>query len=129
MAIKERCRKHGFFEANYYPWRSKYGGMEVSGGKRLKSLEAENEQLKRLLAESLLENEVTRKARPKMVTAPDRRVMVRWMQPTGLSQRPALEVVRTSATTLRYQPRPYRAQSCARRSWRWRSVTVAIALE
>ena len=62
MAIKELCRKHGFSEASYYAWRSKYGGMEVSDVRRLKSLESENARLKRLLAESLLENEVTREA-------------------------------------------------------------------
>jgi len=43
-----------------------------------------------------------------MVTAPDRRVLVRWMQTKGLSQRRALEVVRMSASVLRYQPRPDR---------------------
>jgi len=43
-----------------------------------------------------------------MVTAPDRRVLVRWMQTKGLSQRRALKVVRMSATVLRYQPRPDR---------------------
>jgi putative transposase len=43
-----------------------------------------------------------------MVTAPDRRVMVRWMQTKGLSQRRALEAIRMSATVLRYQPRPDR---------------------
>jgi putative transposase len=43
-----------------------------------------------------------------MVTAPDRRVLVRWMQTKGLSQRRALEVARMSASVLRYQPRPDR---------------------
>jgi len=62
VAIKDLCRKHGFSEASYYVWRSKYGGMEVPDVKRLKNLEAENARLKRLLAESLLENEVTREA-------------------------------------------------------------------
>ncbi len=62
VAIKELCCKNGFSEASYYVWRSKYGGMEVSDVKRLKSLEAENARLRRLLAESLLENEVTREA-------------------------------------------------------------------
>ena len=62
MAIKELCRKHGFSEASYYAWRSKYGGMEVSDVKRLKSLDAENARLKRLLAETMLENEVIKEA-------------------------------------------------------------------
>ena len=62
VAIKGLCRKHGFSEASYYAWRSKYGGMEVLDVERLKSLEAENVRLKRLFAELLLENEVAREA-------------------------------------------------------------------
>lgn len=62
MAVKDLCRKHGFSEASFYLWRSKFGGLEVSEAKRLKALEAENARLKKLLAESLLEQEVTREA-------------------------------------------------------------------
>jgi putative transposase len=62
LAIAELCRRHGFSEASYYLWRSKFGGMNVSDAKRLKELEAENARLKRLLAESMLENEVTKEA-------------------------------------------------------------------
>ena len=62
MPMKDLCRKHGFSEATFYLWRSKFGGTEVSDAKRLKTLEAENARLKKLLAESLLENEVTREA-------------------------------------------------------------------
>ena len=62
VPVKELCRKHGFSDASYYLWRSKYGGMDVSDAKRLKSLESENTRLKKLLAESMLENEVTREA-------------------------------------------------------------------
>jgi len=62
VPVKELCRKHGFSDASYYLWRSKYGGMDVSDAKRLKSLETENSRLKKLLAESMLENEVTREA-------------------------------------------------------------------
>ena len=62
MAVKELCRRHGFSEASYYLWRNKFGGMSVSDAKRLRELEAENGRLKKLLAESMLENEVTREA-------------------------------------------------------------------
>jgi len=62
MPIKDLCRRHGFSEASYYLWRSKFGGLEVSEAKRLKTLEAENTRLKKLLAEALLEQEVTREA-------------------------------------------------------------------
>ena len=56
------CRKHRFSEASYYLWRSKFGGMDVSDARRLKTLEAENAKLKKLLAESMLENDVSREA-------------------------------------------------------------------
>lgn len=62
LPVKELCRRHGFSEASYYLWRSKFGGMSVSDAKRLKELETENTRLKKLLAESVLENEVTREA-------------------------------------------------------------------
>ncbi len=62
VLVKDLCRRHGFSEASYYLWRSKFAGMTVSDAKRLKELNAENARLKKLLAESLLENEVTREA-------------------------------------------------------------------
>jgi putative transposase len=51
----ELCRRHGISSATFYAWKAKFGGMEVSDAKRLKALEEENGRLKRLLAESLLE--------------------------------------------------------------------------
>jgi putative transposase len=60
VKVKDLCRRHGFSEATYYLWRSKFGGMSVSDAKRLKELETENTRLRKLLADSLLENEVTR---------------------------------------------------------------------
>ncbi len=49
------CRKHGISEATFYNWKAKYGGMEVSEAKRLKTLEDENARLKKLLAEQMLD--------------------------------------------------------------------------
>ena len=60
VAVKDLCRRHGFSEASYYLWRSKFGGLDVSDAKRLKTLEQENARLKRLLAEAVLEQAVTR---------------------------------------------------------------------
>lgn len=60
VPINELCRRHGFSEASYYLWRSKFGGMDVSDAKRLKALESENARPKELLAEALLQNEVTK---------------------------------------------------------------------
>lgn len=50
------CRKHGISSATFYKWKAKYGGLEVSDAKRLRSLEDENAKLKRLLAEAMLDN-------------------------------------------------------------------------
>ncbi len=54
--IADLCRKHGISDATYYNWKAKFGGMTVSDSQRLKALEAENSKLKRLLADSLLDN-------------------------------------------------------------------------
>ena len=56
MPIKEIGRKHGFSDASFYNWRSKYGGMDASEAKRLRELELENGKLKRLLAEAHLDS-------------------------------------------------------------------------
>ena len=49
------CRRHGISSATFYAWKAKLGGMDVTDAKRLKALEEENARLKRLLAESLLD--------------------------------------------------------------------------
>ena len=50
------CRRHGLSSATFYKWKSKYGGLDVSEARRLKALEDENRRLKKLLAESMLDN-------------------------------------------------------------------------
>ena len=50
------CRRHGVSEATFYKGKAKYGGLEVSEAKRLKTLEDENARLKKLLAEAMLDN-------------------------------------------------------------------------
>lgn len=51
----ELCRKHGISEQTFYNWRSKYGGMQASDVKKVKTLEEENATLKRLLGQKELE--------------------------------------------------------------------------
>ena len=55
-SVPELSRRHGIAENTIYRWKSKFGGMEVSEAKRLRELEAEHAKLKRLLAESMLDN-------------------------------------------------------------------------
>jgi putative transposase len=52
----EVCRKHGISGATFYKWKAKYGGLDVSDARRLKTLEDENAKLKKLLAEAMLDN-------------------------------------------------------------------------
>lgn len=54
--VKEICRKHGISDATFYNWKSKYGGMDASDLKRMKELERELSQLKRMYADMALEN-------------------------------------------------------------------------
>ena len=54
-ATAEVCCRHGIADATFYRWKTKYGGLEVSEVKRLKSLEDENARLKKLLAEAMLD--------------------------------------------------------------------------
>lgn len=55
LAVKEICRKHGICDQTYYRWKAKYGGLEVSEARRLRSLEEENRRLKQMVAEPALD--------------------------------------------------------------------------
>lgn len=58
LPTAEVCRKHGLSPATFYKLKAKYGGLEVSDARRLRQLEDENGKLKRLLAESVLDNAI-----------------------------------------------------------------------
>jgi putative transposase len=54
------CRRHGISQATFYKYKSKYGGLEVSDARKLRVLEDENNKLKKLLAEQMLDNAMLR---------------------------------------------------------------------
>lgn len=56
LPTKDVCRRHGISSATFYKWQAKYGGLNVSDARKLKVLEAENNKLKKLLAEQMLDN-------------------------------------------------------------------------
>ena len=58
--VKDLCRQHGVSDATYYKWKSKYGGMEASDLKRVRELEAELSQFKRMYADLARENDAMR---------------------------------------------------------------------
>jgi putative transposase len=56
VPVLDLCRKHGLSSPTFYKWKAKYGGLDVSEARRLKALEDENAKLKRMLADSMLDN-------------------------------------------------------------------------
>ena len=58
LGTADVCRKHGISSATFYKWKAKYGGLQVSDARRLRTLEDENAKLKKLLAESMLDNAI-----------------------------------------------------------------------
>lgn len=58
VRIAEICRKMGISEATFYNWKKKYGGLGVSELRRLKQLEEENSQLKKLVADLSLDKQI-----------------------------------------------------------------------
>ena len=58
LGTAEVCRKHGISAGTFYKWKAKFGGMDVSEARKLKTLETENARLKRLLADAMLDNVV-----------------------------------------------------------------------
>jgi len=55
LAVADVCRKHNCSEQSFYRWKAKYGGMQVSEAKRLKELERENVELKKIVADQTLD--------------------------------------------------------------------------
>ena len=56
LPVADLCRKHGVSDASIYKWKARYGAMDVSEARRLKTLEEENARLKRPLADAMLDN-------------------------------------------------------------------------
>jgi putative transposase len=63
--VSEVCRGHNISEATFYRWKKKYGDMSPADAKRLKELEKENSDLKKMLAEAMLENRVLKEVNAK----------------------------------------------------------------
>jgi len=60
--VTDLCREYGMSSATFYKWRAKFGGMDASMMKRLKELEAENAQLKKMYAEERIKSELRQEA-------------------------------------------------------------------
>ncbi|TAY62895.1 IS3 family transposase [Rhizobium ruizarguesonis] len=105
--VSELCRKHGVSDASIYKWKAKYGGMEVSEAKRLKTLEDENTKLKRLLADAMLDNAALKDLFGKEVVTPaaKRKAVAHLMSHHEMSERRACKAIGFCRMTVRYETR------------------------
>ncbi|MBY5533801.1 IS3 family transposase [Rhizobium leguminosarum] len=105
--VSELCRKHGDSDASIYKWKAKFGGMEVSEAKRLKTLEDENTKLKRLLADAMLDNAALKDLFGKEVVTPaaKRKAVAHLMSHHEMSERRACKAIGFCRMTVRYQTR------------------------
>ncbi|EJC64618.1 LOW QUALITY PROTEIN: transposase [Rhizobium leguminosarum bv. viciae WSM1455] len=105
--VSELCRKHGVSDASIYKWKAKFGGMEVSEAKRLKTLEDENTKLKRLLADAMLDNAALKDLLGKEVVTPaaKRKAVAHLMSHHEMSERRACKAIGFCRMTVRYETR------------------------
>jgi putative transposase len=98
------CRKHGISPATFHQWKAKFGSLEVSEARRLRALEAEDAQLKKLLAEAMLNNAVLKDVASKMVMPAARRSAVTAMRGAhGISERWACSLLGADRIAVRYR--------------------------
>ena len=65
QTVESICRESNISKATFHRWKRKYGDMDIADAKRLKELEKENAELKKMLAESMLENRVLKEVNSK----------------------------------------------------------------
>ncbi|MCO5795221.1 MAG: IS3 family transposase [Blastomonas fulva] len=136
LPTAEVCRKHGLSPATFYKLKAKYGGLEVSEARRLRLLEEENSKLKRLLAESVLDNAILKDLLGKGLTTPGQRrdVALGVMRDYQISQRRACGLVGVDPKTVRRERPPDHAEireemreiAAQRRRFGYRRVGVML---
>ncbi|MGA9207917.1 MAG: IS3 family transposase [Terriglobales bacterium] len=101
----ELARKHGISEATLYNWKAKYGGLDVSEAKRLRTLEDENRKLKKLLAESMLDNAALKELLFKKMVGPvaKREAVAHLRGVLEMSERRACSIVAADRKMIRYR--------------------------
>ncbi|WP_439402321.1 IS3 family transposase [Bradyrhizobium sp. DASA03068] len=105
VSVADLCRKHGVSDASIYKWKAKYGGMDVSEAKRLRTLEDENTKLKRLLADAMLDNAALKDLFGKEVVTPaaKRKAVAHLVDAHGMSERRACKAIGCCRMTMRYR--------------------------
>lgn len=104
VKAQDLCRKYGISDATFYKYKAKFGGMNVSDAKKLRALEDENNRLKRMLADAMLDNAALKDLATKILS-PDvkRRAVSDVMDRHGLSERRACELADLHRSVFQYQ--------------------------
>jgi putative transposase len=103
VSVADRCRKHGVSEASIYKWKAKFGGMDVSEARCLRTLEDENAKLKRLLADAR-QCRAEGSAGKEMVTpAAERKAIAHLVERHAMSERRACKAIGCCRMTVKYQ--------------------------
>ncbi|WP_298856196.1 IS3 family transposase [uncultured Ruegeria sp.] len=136
LPTAEVCRKHGLSQGTFYKYKSKYGGMEVSDVAKLRVMEDENARLKRLLADTMLDNAVLKDLPGKELTTPNERreAALRAMRDHDISQRRACRLVGVDPKTVRRERPPdnpeirkeMKAVAAKRRRFGYRRIGVML---
>jgi putative transposase len=102
--IESICREHNISKATFHRWRRKYGDMDLADAKRLKELERENAELKKMLAESMLKNRVLEEVNAKKMVSPaQKKQAVAYVFGHGFcSERRACRYLGVPRSTFRY---------------------------
>ncbi|WP_209835617.1 IS3 family transposase [Ruegeria sp. HKCCE3926] len=105
VKAQELCRKYGISDATFYKYKAKFGGMNVSDAKKLRALEDENNRLKRMLADAMLDNAALKDLGDKKLLTPDvkRRAVSDVMDRHDLSERRACELADLHRSVFQYQ--------------------------
>ncbi len=104
VKAQELCRKYGISDATFYKYKAKFGGMNVSDAKKLRALEDENNRLKRMLADAMLDNAALKDLATKKLLTPDvkRRAVLDVMDRHSLSERRACELADLHRLVIQY---------------------------
>ena len=137
--MREVCRQHGISANTFYRWKAKYGGMDVSGARKLRSFEDENARLKKLLAEEMLDNTVPERLAGKVLLTPQQRrdAALDVIKGHDFYQRRACRLVSVDRKTVRRnRPRDnpqirdsMRETAAERRRFGWRRIGLMLARE
>ena len=65
QSVEALCREHNISKATFHRWKRKYGDMDLADARRLKALEKENAELKKMVAELMLDNRVLKEVNSK----------------------------------------------------------------